>query len=84
MKKILLFENFFFEFFWSPVSRISAKKRKKRGSLEIFEHPFFYKIEKKMKRDPLETFEKFAKKSLTKPKKPAQKIFGHRRESKKA
>ena len=39
----------------------------KRGHLGVSEHPFFGKIEK-MKGGPLETFEKFAKKSLTEPK----------------
>ena len=34
-----------------------------------------------MKGDPLETFKKIAGKGLTKPKKPAQKIFGHERDS---
>ena len=57
-------------------------KNVKGGPLGVFEHPFFCKIEKKMKGDPLETFKKIAKKSLTKPKKPAQKIFGHGRDSK--
>ena len=36
---------FFFEFFWSPVSRI-VPKNVKRGPLEVFEHPFFSKKEK--------------------------------------
>ena len=33
-----------------------------------------------MKGDPLETLKKFAEKSLTKPKKPAQKNFGQGRD----
>ena len=46
----------------------------------VFEHPCFCKIGKN-EGGPLETFKKFAKKSLTKPKKPAQKNFGHGRDS---
>ena len=34
-----------------------------------------------MKGDPLEILKKFAKKSLTMPKKPGTKIFGHGRDS---
>ena len=77
------FSELFFHFFWSPVSRIVPKNVKGRGgALGVFEHPVFRKIENKLKGDPLETFEKFAKKSVTKPKSPAQKIFGQGRDSK--
>ena len=45
MKKNPIF-NFFFVFFWSPVSRI-VPKNVKGGPLEVFEHPFFCKIGQK-------------------------------------
>ena len=57
----------FSNYFWSPVSRI-VPKNVKGGPLGAFEHPFFRKIENKMKGDLLETLKKFAKKSFTKPK----------------
>ena len=44
-KKFRIFLTFFFEFFWSPVSRI-VPKNLKRDPLGVFEHPFFCKIEK--------------------------------------
>ena len=50
------------------------------GPLGVFGHPLFCKIGKN-EGGPLKTFEKVAKKSLTKPKKPAQKIFGDGRDS---
>ena len=56
-------------------------KNAKGGPLGVFEHPFFCKIGKKMKGDPLVTFKKFAKKVSPSRKKPAQKIFGHGRDS---
>ena len=37
--------NFFFDFFWSPASRI-VPKNVKGGPLGVFKHPFFCKIEK--------------------------------------
>ena len=67
------FSNIFFQFFWSPVSRI-VPKNVKECPLEVFEHPFFCKIEK-MKGEPLETLKKFAKKVSQSRKNPAQKIF---------
>ena len=51
-KKVKKIRNFF-DFFWSPVSRIVPKKVK-RWPLGAFEHTFFCKIEK-MKEDSLET-----------------------------
>ena len=59
----------FFKFFWSPVSRI-VPKHVKWGP----QHPFFCKVDKKMKGGP---FGDICEKSLTKPKKIAQKNFGH-------
>ena len=52
---------FFLIFFWSPVSRI-VPKNVKEGPLEVFEHPFFCKIEKNEGGNPFKTFKKFAKK----------------------
>ena len=49
------------KFFWSPVSRL-VPKNVKEGPLGVFQHPFFCKIETKMKWDPLETLRKIAKK----------------------
>ena len=65
------FFEFFFEIFWSPVSRI-VPKICKRGPLGGFELPFLCKI-KKMKGGPFGDIKKICEKSLTKPKKPAQK-----------
>ena len=61
-----MFFEFFKKRFWSPVSRI-VPKNVKGGSSGDFERPFFCKIEK-IEGDPLETFKKFVKKSITKPK----------------
>ena len=72
LKKSEFFLNFFFEIFWSPVSRI-VPKNCKRGPLGGFEHPFLCKIEKILRVDPLETLKKFAKKVSQSRKKPAQK-----------
>ena len=55
----------------------SAEKCK-RGHLGVFEHPFSCKIGKN-EGDPLETF-KILRKKVTE-KKPAQKIFGHGRDT---
>ena len=70
----------YFRFFWSPVSRI-VPKNVKGGPLGVFEHPIFCEIEKKMKGGPFGDIKKTEEKSLTKPKKPAQKIFGQWRDS---
>ena len=45
-KKLKKQFRIFFEYFWSPVSRI-VPKNVKGVPLEVFEHPFFSKIEKK-------------------------------------
>ena len=69
----------FLIFFWSPVSRI-VPKNVKGAPVAVFEIYFFAKL-KKMKKRPFGDLKKICEKSLTKPKKPAQKIFGHRRDS---
>ena len=56
-------------------------KNCKKGPLGGFEHPFLCKIGKKLRVDPLETLKKFAKKSLTKPKKTGTKKFDQGRDS---
>ena len=62
MKKI----RTFFEFFWSPVSRI-VPKNVKGGPLGVFEHPSFCKIEKN-EGGPFGDIEKICEKKVTKPK----------------
>ena len=62
----------FLQLFWSPVSHIVPKKVKGGPFREFLNVHFFAKIEE----GPLETFKKYAKKSLTKLKKSAQKVFG--------
>ena len=76
LKKIRVF----FRFFLVPSKSHSAEKCK-RGPLEVFEHPFFYKIEKN-EGGPFEDIKKIREKSLTMPKKTCtKKFFGHRRDS---
>ena len=53
-----LFIKFFFEFFWSPVSR-TVPKSVKGGPLGVFEHPFFCKIEKKSHKAEITCTKKF-------------------------
>ena len=65
--------NFSSNCFWSPVSCI-VQRKVKEGPWGIFEHPFFSNIEK-MKGAPFGDNKKICEKSLTKPKKPAQKIL---------
>ena len=45
-----------------------SAKNVKGGTWGVFEHPFFCKIEKKLKGGPYGDIKKIAKKSLTKPK----------------
>ena len=73
MKFFSIFFEIFFEFFWSSVSRI-VPKNVKEGPLGVSEHPFFCKIGKN-EGGTFGDIKKIAKKSITKPKKPAQKIF---------
>ena len=68
------------KFFCTPVSRIGPKNVK-RGPLGVFEHPFFYKLETKLKGDPLETFKKVAKKVLQSQNNLHKKFFGPGRDS---
>ena len=66
-KKIL------FKFFWSPVSRI-VPKNVKEGPLEVFEHPFFCKIEKN-EGGPFGDMEKICEKKSHKAEKTCTKNF---------
>ena len=56
-------------------------KNVEEGPLGVFEHPFFCKIEKKVKGDPLETLKKFAKKVSQSRKNLHKNIFGQGRDS---
>ena len=67
----------FFEIFLVSGKSHSAEKGKRRTLWEYLNIHFFAKIEG----GPLETFKKFAKKSLTKLKYSAQKVFGQFRDS---
>ena len=60
-------EKNFLNFFWFSVSRI-VPTNVKGGIWEFLNIHSLEKQEKNKGGDPLETFEKFAKKSLTKPK----------------
>ena len=55
MENIPNFSIFFFDFFWFPVSRI-VPKHVKGGTLGVFEHLFFCKIDKKMTGGPFGDF----------------------------
>ena len=66
LEKIRFFSKFFRSFFWSPVS-LTVPKNVKGGPLGVFEHPFFYKIEK-IEGGPFGDIKKICEKSLTKPK----------------
>ena len=61
-------------FFWSPVSHIVPKNVKKEGSLEVFEHPFFCRIEKN-EGGPFADIEKICEKKVSRPKKTLHKKF---------
>ena len=66
-------------FFWSPVSRI-VPKNAKGGSLGVFEHPFFCKIEKN-EGGPFGDIKKIAKKVSQSRNNQHKKIFGQGRDS---
>ena len=68
----------FFDFVWSPVSRI-VPKNVKWGISEYFEHTFFCKREKI--KGALWRHLKNLRKKVSKTKKPAQKNFGQERDS---